>query len=364
MRIIRNYLLRELLPPFLLALLVSTVILTASNVIQMADLIINKGVNAMQMFQFMMLLFPSLLSFTIPISALSSVLLGFARLSSDNEIVALRASGVSILKIAAPILIVGFLISLACIPLNYKVMPESSFRARKMLKEMGIKNPAALIEPGVFIKIFKDYVLFAYDMKGNKLKNIRIYQPREDGPTRTLVAETGEILQNREEDEIKIKLTNGIADEIMPENPEAFYKLVFKDYYITLNLKDKFQKQKTEKKAREMTIEELRNSIEKFKRESIDTTPLLIEMHNKVSLAFSNLVFILLAIPLGIKTHMREKTINFGMALAVFLIYWALVLGAVACVIRKFVPPWFGMWFPNILFSGIAIILFARAERH
>ncbi len=360
MKIIRNYLLRELVPPFILSLIISTFILTAGNIIQMADLIINKGVNAVQMFRLVGLLMPSVLIFTIPISVLSSVLLGFARLSNDNEIIALRASGISIFRISGPVLMVGLIISLISIPFNYKIMPESSFRARRLVKEIGVRKPTALIEPGIFIKVFKDYVIFIYDMKGNKLKHIRIYQPQENGPTRTLIAQTGEIISIPGEAKVKIKLTNGIADEVSPEDPNVLYKLAFKNYYLTLDLKDALQKQKVEKKAREMTLGELRAKIKKFKEENIDTTPLKIEIHNKISLAFSNLIFVLLAIPIGIKTQRREKSINFGMALTVFLIYWLLMLGGVACVIPKFVPPWLGVWFPNLIFGIVAVILFAR----
>lgn len=363
MKIIRTYLLKELLPPFLLALFISTIVLTASNIIQMADFIMNKGISAGSMFYLIFLLMPSLLTFTIPISVLSAVLLGFARLSSDNEIVALRASGVSVFMLAAPVLVVGLLISLACIPLNYKVMPESGFRARKLVKEIGLTNPAALIEPGVFIKIFKDYVLFAYDMNGNELKHVRIYQPRSDGPTRTLIADSGEVISDPETGTVKIKLTNGIADEIAPEAPDTLYKLVFKNYYLTLSLKEALEKDELQKKAREMTLDELKNEMKKFKERGIDTMPLRIEMQNKIAFAFSNLVFVLLAIPTGLKTHRREKSINFSMALLLFLVYWSLVLGGVACIIRKFVPVWLGVWAPNMIFGAAGLVLFARAAK-
>jgi len=363
MKIIRNYLLKELAPPFFLSLLISTIILSAGNIIQMADLIINKGVGVIKIIQLMFLLIPSLFTFTIPISILSAVLLGFARLSSDNEITALRASGVSVFAIALPLILTGFIISLGCIPLNYNIMPEASFRARKTIKEIGVKNPAALIEPGVFIKIFKDYIIFVYDIKGNKLKNVRIYQPQENGPTRTLIAESGEIISESDSDYVKIKLSNGIADEVSSEDPNSLYKLAFKNYYLTLSLRESSQQKEFEKKARELTYKELKNAIKRFNDANIDVTPFLIEKHNKVSLAFSNLIFILLAIPIGIKTHRREKSINFSMALVLFLIYWTAMLGAVACTIRKFIPPWFGVWIPNVIFGCLAIVMFSKAVK-
>jgi lipopolysaccharide export system permease protein len=363
MKIVRNYLLKELSGPFILSLIISTFILTTSNLIQMADMIINKGVGFMQMMMLLAYLMPSLLMFTVPISVLSAVLLGFARLTSDNEIIALRASGVSLIRLSAPILIIGFIISLFCIPLNYNIMPEAGFKARKLVKDIGIKNPTALLEPGVFVKVFKDYIIFVYDIKGNELINVRIYQPQDDGPTRTVIAEKGVIIPQDNHDSIKIKLTNGIADETDPENPANFYKLMFKNYYMTLNLEDSFKKQNTEKKARELNFQELKSEIRNFRAKNIDTTPLQIEMHNKISFAFSSLIFILIAIPIGVNTHRREKSVNFGMALVIFLIYWGLMLAGVALVMKKILPVWLGVWGPNIIFVLLAIFLFIRGSK-
>jgi len=363
MKIIRDYILKEIFPPFLLSLFISTVILTASNVIQMADMIINKGVDFMLMAELIGLLMPSLLTFTIPMSLLSAVLLAFSRFTCDNEIIALRASGISLVKVAFPILIIGMLFSLACVPLNYDVTPESGYRARKLLKEIGIRNPAAIIEPGIFLNKFENFVLFVYDMKGNKLKNVKIFQPQENGPTRTLSAERGEIISRPNENYIKIKLINGTADEVNPSDPNTFMKLAFKNYHITLRLKESLRGKKVDKKTREFTYRELRDELEKNRNQKKDTTAVLIEIHNKMALAFSNFIFALIAIPIGLKTHRREKTINFGMALLIFLLYWGAMLGGVAFAIRKLVPPWFGVWMPNMIFGVAAIILFTRINR-
>ena len=166
----------------------------AGHIVQVADLIINKGVNAFYVVNLFFLFIPWLLTFTIPVSALSATLLAFGRLASDNEIIALRASGVSLSRLAAPTITMGLLLSLLCVPLNDKILPQAEFNARKLIKEIGIKNPLALLEPGIFIKAFKNYIIFIYSIDKNKLRNIRIYQPQEGRPTRTIVAEEGEII--------------------------------------------------------------------------------------------------------------------------------------------------------------------------
>ena len=360
MKIINRYLLKELGGPFAASLIISTVILAAGNIIQSADMIMNKGVEFTQVFKIFLLFLPYVLIFTIPISVLSAVLLGFGRLSGDNEVIALRSTGMSLYKIAFPAIICGFIISLMSIPLNDRILPQSEFAARKLVKKLGIKHPAALLEPGVFVKGFKDYIIFIHGIKGNMLENIRIYQPREKGTTRTIVAEKGEIISMPKKNSVKLKLTDGTADEIVPEKPDEFYKLSFQEYYMTLNLDKAVDVDSIQKKAREKSIKELLADIESFKKEDIGVIPLRIELHKKLALAFSNLIFVLVGIPLAITTHRREKFIGFSMAMGIFLLYWAIMLGGIAFAIRAIVPPWVGVWSANIILTALAAFLFYR----
>ncbi len=360
MRIITRYLLKELGGPFLASLFISTIILAAGNIIQTADMVMNKGVEITQVLKIFLFFLPYVLIFTIPISVLSAVLLGFGRLSSDNEITALRTSGISVHKIVFPVLVCGLIISFLNVPLNDKILPQSEFAARKLLKTVGLKHPTALLEPGVFVKGFKDYIIFIHGVKGNKLENIRIYQPQEDKPTRVIVAKYGAIIPLPEESSVKLKLIEGTADEIVPEKPDEFYKLSFKEYHMTLNLENAVNTQNIGKKAREKSIKELLADIESLKKEEVNVVPLRIELHKKIALAFSNFVFVLIGIPLAITTHRREKFIGFGLAMTLFLVYWGIMLGGIAFAIRGIIPPWVGVWSANILLSLISLVLFSR----
>ena len=360
MRIINRYLLKELGGPFAASLAVSTLILAAGNIIQSADMVMNKGVGISQVLKIFFLFLPYVLIFTIPISVLSAVLLGFGRLSGDNEVIALRSTGMSIYKIALPAVICGFIISLISIPLNDRILPQSEFIARKLIKSLGMKHPTALLELGVFVKGFKDYIIFIHGINGNKLENIRIYQPREEGATRTIVADKGEVISLPGQNSIKLKLTDGTADEIIPDKPDEFYKLSFQEYHMTLNLDKAVDVQNIQKKAREKSIKELLADIESLKKDEIKDIPLRIELHKKIALAFSNLIFVLVGIPLAITTHRREKFIGFSMAMGIFLLYWAVMLGGIAFAIRTIVPPWIGVWSANILLALLAAFMFYR----
>jgi lipopolysaccharide export system permease protein len=363
MKIITRYMLKELGGPFLAALLISTVILAAGNIIQTVDMVMNKGVEFIQVLKIFFLFLPYVLIFTIPISVLSAVLLGFGRLSGDNEVTTLRTSGVSIYKVVFPVVVCGFIISLLSVPLNDKILPQSEFEARKLLKTVGLKHPTAMLEPGVFVKGFKDYIIFVYDVKGNKLEDIRIYQPREDKPTRTIVAKRGEVIPLPEENSVKLKLSDGMADEISSEKPDEFYKLSFKDYYMTLNLDGGVDVKSIQKKAREKNIKELLAEIKELSGNNIDVIPLRIELHKKIALAFSNLVFVLAGIPLAITTHRREKFVGFGLAIVLFLVYWGIMLGGIAFAIRGIIPPWIGVWSADVLLLGMGLFMFYKIAK-
>ncbi|MFH1309572.1 MAG: LptF/LptG family permease [Candidatus Omnitrophota bacterium] len=363
MKIITRYMLKELGGPFLGALFISTIILAAGNIIQTVDMVMNKGVEIVQVVKIFFLFLPYVLIFTIPISVLSAVLLGFGRLSGDNEVTTLRTSGINIYSVVLPVIICGFIISLMSVPLNDRILPQSEFMARKLLKKVGVKHPTAMLEPGVFVKGFKNYIIFIHGIKGKFLENVRIYQPRSGKPTRTIEAKTGEVITVEGDNSVKLRLREGSADEIATDKPDEFYKLSFTDYYLTLNLENSVDIQNIQKKAREKSIKELLTDINILKKDDIDAVPLRIELHKKIALAFSNLVFVLAAIPLAITTHRREKFVGFGLAIVLFLIYWGIMLGGIAFAIRGIIWPWIGVWSSDILLFAMGIFMFYRIAK-
>ena len=361
MRILRNYFLKEFIGPLFLALGVLTFVMILGNLIKIADLVINKGVNIFIVSKLLLFMIPYLLTYTLPIAALTAVLLSLGRLSSDNEIVTIRASGINMFSLILPLLVVGLILSLVLVVFNDRVIPYAHFATRKTIMDIGIKNPTAALEPGIFINSFEKYILFIYRIDQNKLTNVRIYEPQgEDKPARTIVAKKGEFIAVPEKNMIKLKLMNGTSDESDPENPSNFYKLNFKTYFMTLNLSQMQDKDKIEKKPKDMTIQELRNEIKKIEKEGIDPAPLITEINEKVSLAFSCFVLMLFGIPLAIITRRREKSINFGMAFLIVGVYYLMLLGSETLSMQGQLNPRIAMWIPNIILGASGAILTLR----
>ncbi|MBI4706332.1 MAG: LptF/LptG family permease [Candidatus Omnitrophica bacterium] len=359
MKTLRNYFLREFLTPLFLSLgVLSFVMVLVGNLKRIADLVINKGVDIFSVLKLFLFMMPYIVTYALPISVLIAVLLSLGRLSSDNEVIAIRSSGVNIIKLIFPFIVIGAILSLGLIIFNDRASAYAHYAYRQTLTQVGLKNPTAAFEEGVFINSFQKYVLFIYrvDQKKNKIYNVRIYEPQEGKPTRTIVARSGEFIAIPEKKIIKLKLVDGTSDEPDLENPTNFYKLNFKTYFMNLNL-SQTNKEKLDKKPKDMTIKELRQEIRKLQKNGIDPAPLVTQINEKINLALSCFVFILIGAPLALITRRREKAINIGIAVLIILVYYPLIIGAAALGMEAKINPHLAMWIPNAIFAALGTFL-------
>ncbi|MCD4780463.1 MAG: LptF/LptG family permease [Candidatus Omnitrophica bacterium] len=355
MRIIRNYILKELVVPFLLSLTILTCVFLLGNLIRLTDMVINKGVSLSTIGRVFILYIPVLVGYTLPISCLISVILAFSRLSSDSEILAIRTSGIHLSRLLMPLIIVGIIVSLVSIILNERIIPYAHHEQRKLLKNLTIKNPTALLEAGMFIHAFDKQILFIHKIDGNKMYNVKIYQPQPDGPTRTIIAKQGEFTPVPGKDQIKLKLIDGTSDRPDENNPNKFYKVNFRNFFMTLDFSKK--NKKISKKPKSMTLKELKTEIARLEKHFIDPAEVLTEYYRKITWSFSSMIFILLGFPLAVITHKREKSANVVLAFICVVLYYLFTLGCQALSLKGIAPPVLIMWVPNILTSFVAIIL-------
>ncbi len=355
-----------MLVPFLLALVVITFAFQVGTLVKLADYVINKGVELIYVGRLFIYLVPKLLSYTVPMGVLTATLLAFGRLSSDNEITAMRATGISLAKISLPAIVFSILISVGSLSLNSSIVPEAHYKTRMLIKEVGLRHPASYLEAGTFIRAFKDYILFIYDIRYGKdktiFKNIRIYQPQKNGPTRTIVAKYGELITYPEEYTVKLKLMNGTSEEPNPLNPRHFYKLNFKTYYITLTLDDSTMNE-SGKKTKEMNFDELRREAAELTEKGIDPLPLIRRLHKRIATSFASFAFVLIGIPLAITTRRREKSIGIGLALVLGTVYWLLLAIGQIFATKDIIPIWLAMWFANVILIVLGLVLLYRTVR-
>ena len=191
------------------------------------------------------------------------------------------------------------------------------------------------------------------------MNNIRIYQPQEGRPVRTIIAQKGEFISIPERGIIKLKLIHGTSDEPDPKDPAKLYKLNFKTYDLPLNLSDIRESDKPGKKPKDMTIRELSSEIERLGKEGIKATySLSAEIHDKIAMAFSSFIFLLIGIPLGITSRRNERSMSFVLGLAVITLYWVLSIGGKALAQKGMAPPLFCLQFANMFIGLIGFFMY------
>jgi lipopolysaccharide export system permease protein len=353
MKILRNYILREFFSSFFLSVFVLTFVMLLGNLIRFAELIVTKGVPMAVAGKLFFYLLPSLFIFVLPIATLSGVLLSIGRLSGDNELIAIRANGIGLFRMLVPIIIVGLTISLFCVILTNEIIPKSLHKTRTTLLELGTQNPTAALEAGTFITAFEKFIIFIYQINGQKFSDIRIYEPQgENKPPRTIIAKRGEFILLPEKKILKLKLVDGTSDEINPKNPENFYKLNFKTYFMNIDFKKQMAKT-GDKKAKDMTLAELREKISVFNSKKIDATPLVTEIYKRNALSYSCVIFVLIGAPFAMVTRRREKSVNFGFAFLIVVIYYLMLIGFETLSIEGKMPPALMMSMPDIILGVV-----------
>lgn len=363
MKILRTYALRELVIPFFLSLLFFTFIFLVGSLVKLADLLINKGVSLVDILKILVLLIPKLLSFTLPTSALTAILLVFGGFAQNNEITAMKASGINLFTVMLPVLLLSFFLSLISLFLNDQVQSRAQFAYRQAVKELLLKRPMAYLEAGKFIKDFQDYIILTQRIEGNHLYEITIYQPQEEGKaTRTIIAERGEIIASQDDKTLTLKLYNGTSDEPNPDDPSVFYKLNFKTFELPPIHLGKEDLNKVEKKVKDMSLDEI---VYGLRRHEIRKNPNLrreyqAELHKKIAFSFASFVFTLVGLPLAVITRRGEAVISFTLAIGIVALYYVFFVWSRAVTLEGFLPPFLALWLPNLLMAGCGAFLMKR----
>lgn len=370
-----KYLLFDFLVVFSVALLLITFAFSIGAIYKAID-VIAKGLPVAVVGKFILYNFPYSLAFTIPISALFSTLLLFGRLSSDSEINAMRSGGLSLWQISAPILLTAFGLVCVCLYINCILYPHTTYANKKLLKSMGVEDPIKLLEEGRFIREFPGYMIYVGKKNNNRVKDLVVYEiDRDTGKiSGTVRADSGIISSDTKKSLLKIDLFDvriEIPDAEFPDDPTKTHYASAKKYPIHIDFKEFMNRGTVEKKQKNMTIFELFYKIRNYRSEWYMMTPekqelmrcrYLVDAHQKLALAVGAFTFILIAIPLGIKSHRKESSMGMLMSLGVVFIYYIFIILSDTFDKSPQLRPWLFPWIPLVIGQIGGIFLMRRAN--
>lgn len=347
MRILRNYLLSEFFTGFFMSIFLFLGLFLLGNFFKLAEMIIKKGLNIGYAVKLLLWGLPSLLNFALPIAGLLGCFLSLGRMHNDNEIVAIKTSGINFRNFIMPIIILGVILSLSSFVLFFNIIPEARYNQRSILKKIGILSPQTLFEPGTFINAFKDTMVFVYDVKGNTLYNIFIYKS-EEGKTRTIFAKKAKFIT--ENNSVKLKLEDGVSDQIDPENPDQFYKMKFKISFIKLDLETDKQ---VSKRAKDMNWDNLVKNLQTL--EGKDRIPFSIELSKRINMSLWPLLFLVLGTGLAQKIKIRSKSMNFCVGFLISGLFYICYLFTQGLSVQSKLPPPVALSLPTVIFAAVGI---------
>ncbi|MBI3306852.1 MAG: LptF/LptG family permease [Candidatus Omnitrophica bacterium] len=356
MKILQRYIFAELWLPFVTSLVTLNFIFMAGYLVRAVHFIIGRGVPILDTFYVLLLAMPEMISYTVPMSILTTVLIVFGNLSQNNEIRAFKASGIHPFQVMVPPLLIGFVLSLGMFLFNDQITSNASFLLRKTTKQMMIKHPRALIEPGRFVKITDNIIFLTKRLDGNNMSDIVVYEIEEfDKPVRTILAERGELIYASKESEMKIRLYHGSISDAKDKGVQA---IQFETYEFSIMGQSDVKKM--EKKIRESTLAEILVRLRNQDLSKKDRLELRSAFHNRIAFSFGAFIFAFIGIPVAMLVRRGEIILSFGIAMLMACLYYVLFVGAKTLAMQGILAPLAAFWMPNILLAGVGGNLFKR----
>jgi lipopolysaccharide export system permease protein len=363
-RLINRYIFKEIAGPFCMILLVLTFVLLMGKILQLMDLMINKGVSFFHILQLMIFLLPSFLMFTIPISLLIAILIGVGRLSGDNEVTILKMSGVSLAQLSIPIAWAASAAFALTVTTTILLVPYGNMASKSLLFDMAKQKASIAIREKVFIDDFRGILLYAekIPVSGDSLENVLISDNRLLGEPSTIIARKAYLFSDPDTLAITLRLEDG-SIHTLDAAFKNYRKVVFQSYDVRLDLASSIAEAKKAgmKSSTEMTVRELAAMLRTPGIQDESLREIAIELNKKLAIPVSCFVFALISLPLGIRAHRSVRSRGFAIGLALVLMYYVLRLWGEALVETGRLAPIIGTWTPNGLFLIAGIIQFHYA---
>lgn len=399
MRTIDRYIGGQLLGTTLAAVGVLSVVLVVANAFkQLFELFLNQNTPPELILTFLAFILPFSMTFTVPWGFLTGVLLVFGRLSAEHEITALRASGVSIVRMCRPVFWIALLCVGACSWISVDLVPRAQTRLKRAFFDLATTRPLAMFPSDKVIDEFPGYKIYVSSVEGSTLHDALVFELKKDGTPSTVafarrVSLKVEGLQpNLRGPSPQLRLVMdevrclGREPELTSRNGPPFSldapEWKMKEHPVPISLEQLYQRSHNNRPLSSLTMEEIGERIEARRAELRDRAVQTVagagksvrdlaseicelkwERNGRLSLALASLAFGIIAVPLAVTAQRKETAVGFLISLGVAFSYFFLTL-MIKWVSRK--PEWHPEWLvliPNTAFLLMGLVMFRRLVR-
>jgi lipopolysaccharide export system permease protein len=362
-----RYLISEILPPFLFGLLVFTFVLLVARMVKLIELVVTRGVPPLQTAKLFSLILPTFLELTVPMAFLLAILLGLGRLSSDQELLAMKASGISPGQILGPIGAVATVIALITLLLTMLARPAANLAIKKELYNIAKTRVGTALKEKVFNDDFPNILIYVEEIipPGNTAQGVLIVDKRDRIREDIILGKVALITTDEETNTLGLKLFDGSIYE-RERNRPGFSQTRFNIYDFRLDLDELISPVKTKEAGpKEMPFQHLLGVIREKRDQGAKATPERMEFHQRISFAFVPFVFCLLGVSLTLLPRSARANRSWGFMLCLFwlLTYYAFLSLGKALGDKGVLHPIPALWLPNIVVGGVSVHFFRKACR-
>ena len=266
MGLLSRYFIREMIMPFFFSLLMITFLLFINFLLRAIDRFLGKGLEILTILEYLFLNLAWIIALSVPMAVLLATLMTFGRLSEDNEINAMRASGISFLSIIRAPLLFGISIATLLVIFNNFILPDMNFHARLLSGDIYRKRPDMNIEPGIFIDNLPDYSMIIGSKEGDIMSDIRIFSKGKKESQTSIHSKTGTL--STLSDAFLLTLFDGEIHELENKDFTNYRRIIFDIHKIIIPADDLLlnRRDSSNRTDREMTIPMIMNKVENYKK--------------------------------------------------------------------------------------------------
>ena len=366
LKTIDRYLIREILPPFGLAVLIFTFLLQLSPLMEQLERLVAKGVPWTTVGHMIILLAPQALGLTIPMGLLVGILIGLGRLSSDREGVALLACGVSPYRLLRPIMLLSTLSAVVTLYVMVWTIPQNNQKYREILYDIIAKKAESDVRTRVFFEEFPPWVLFPRDEAPagqHGWKDLLVANTGQPGLPEIHFAERGRLVLNREARQVALILSNGTRYRSAKQGETETYEFPG-ELILPLDPNSIFPPMNLPPGVNEKTIAELRQTIAEKETNRISPHPEIMAIHAKFSIPTACLVFGVMGLALGLSVARDGKFAGFVVGIAVIFAYYTVMFVSESAAKGQQIPAWPARWIPNVVLGPLGIVALIWRARY
>lgn len=364
--VLLKYLIKELILYFTISFLFFFLVFFCNQILLMAEEVLKKRVPLIQVIKLITYSLPFIIAQSAPFATLVGFLMCIGRLMTDNEILIIRASGLSFKTILIPVLSLGLIISVVSFAVNDYLLPLGTLSYNKLYKEIIFSNPAVELESNS-IKRTEDSTLVIGEVEGRTVSDLLFFDTDGDGNQRIINAGQTIILSPEDRSILmQLKMKNPYVAIVNKKDRQSIDYLESEEAIMNVFSSSLFPKSNSGTNPREMTSYDLKKRIDEMKSKGDRYSPLQLnifkqEFHKKFSLPFGSLFFSILAMPLAIIFgKVNGQTIGLIIGILLSVIYWAMMILGQTFGIRNGLNGFWTMWLPNILVGSAGLIFYLR----